>query len=383
VDRECGPKGRVRDDLARVLRGQPPSACVRDEIVASWRESASVGLRHDVFAPPYDGDFGEADECRRAAEPVLEQLGTDLSATDITVVLSDEEARIVLHRVPHARHPVDHPALRRGYLWRVETSGTNALGLASAACAPMVVHGDEHFMDVLTELTMASGPVIDPRTGGLAGAVTLVCPAADANALLLPFARRAASEVEHRLLDDCSAEQRFLEQQFRSARRRTRGPLALVGRHTLLLNAAASRVLTSEDQARLWTHAEEALTLGRTVIAPVGVPDGAQFGASIEPVRAGGEIAGALLRFRVSGGTLRDTRKGRATVGWESLTETELSLAELVAEGLTNRETAARLIMSPHTVDSHLRHIFTKLGINSRVELAHLVAARMPDHVVA
>ena len=42
------------------------------------------------------------------------------------------------------------------------------------------------------------------------------------------------------------------------------------------------------------------------------------------------------------------------------------------AEGLTNREVAERLFVSPHTVNSHLRHVVAKLGINSRVELARL-----------
>jgi len=60
------------------------------------------------------------------------------------------------------------------------------------------------------------------------------------------------------------------------------------------------------------------------------------------------------------------------TEGWGALTASELSVARLVAEGLTNREVAERLFVSPHTVNSHLRHVFTKVGINSRVELARL-----------
>jgi DNA-binding NarL/FixJ family response regulator len=60
------------------------------------------------------------------------------------------------------------------------------------------------------------------------------------------------------------------------------------------------------------------------------------------------------------------------THGWGALTTSELSVARLVAEGLTNREVAERLFVSPHTVNSHLRHVFTKLGINSRVELARI-----------
>lgn len=58
------------------------------------------------------------------------------------------------------------------------------------------------------------------------------------------------------------------------------------------------------------------------------------------------------------------------------LTESEVRVVRLVAEGLTNREVASRLYLSPHTVDSHLRHTFTKLGIRSRVQLAREVARR-------
>jgi DNA-binding CsgD family transcriptional regulator len=60
------------------------------------------------------------------------------------------------------------------------------------------------------------------------------------------------------------------------------------------------------------------------------------------------------------------------TSGWAAMTTAELTVARLVAEGLTNREVAERLFVSPHTVNSHLRHVFSKLGINSRVELARL-----------
>ena len=58
------------------------------------------------------------------------------------------------------------------------------------------------------------------------------------------------------------------------------------------------------------------------------------------------------------------------TSGWAAMTTAELAVARLVAEGLTNREVAERLFISPHTVNSHLRHVFSKLRINSRVELA-------------
>jgi non-specific serine/threonine protein kinase len=52
------------------------------------------------------------------------------------------------------------------------------------------------------------------------------------------------------------------------------------------------------------------------------------------------------------------------------LTSREREIAALVAEGLSNREIAARLGISKRTVDAHIEHIFGKLGVSSRVQLA-------------
>jgi DNA-binding CsgD family transcriptional regulator len=57
---------------------------------------------------------------------------------------------------------------------------------------------------------------------------------------------------------------------------------------------------------------------------------------------------------------------------WLSLTGAEVRVAELVSSGMTNRATAEELIVSPHTVDAHLKHMYVKLGIHSRVELTVL-----------
>jgi DNA-binding CsgD family transcriptional regulator/tetratricopeptide (TPR) repeat protein len=59
----------------------------------------------------------------------------------------------------------------------------------------------------------------------------------------------------------------------------------------------------------------------------------------------------------------------RPTEGWEALTEIERRVARLIANGSTNRETASELSLSPNTVATHLRSIFTKLGVKSRVQL--------------
>ena len=63
----------------------------------------------------------------------------------------------------------------------------------------------------------------------------------------------------------------------------------------------------------------------------------------------------------------------RPAGGWQSLTATERAVSLLVAEGLTNGAVARRLYISPHTVNTHLRHVFAKLAVTNRVALAAVV----------
>ena len=69
-------------------------------------------------------------------------------------------------------------------------------------------------------------------------------------------------------------------------------------------------------------------------------------------------------------------RPGVPAVGWSSLTRAELAVARLVAEGLSNKEIAARLVVSRYTVESHVRNALQKLGMTSRVQLAAEVIRR-------
>jgi len=76
---------------------------------------------------------------------------------------------------------------------------------------------------------------------------------------------------------------------------------------------------------------------------------------------------------------VRRGRRGarrRPTVGWESLTPTERAVVDLVAEGLSNPQVGERLFISRRTVQTHLSHIFTKLDVSSRSQLAAVVGRR-------
>jgi DNA-binding CsgD family transcriptional regulator len=98
--------------------------------------------------------------------------------------------------------------------------------------------------------------------------------------------------------------------------------------------------------------------------------------------RAGATQDAARLRshLRALGIRRRVTTAQRPATGWAAMTKSELAVAQLVANGLTNREIAERLFVSPHTVNTHLRQVFAKLEVNSRVDLTRLATERNTEH---
>jgi DNA-binding CsgD family transcriptional regulator len=71
----------------------------------------------------------------------------------------------------------------------------------------------------------------------------------------------------------------------------------------------------------------------------------------------------------------RGERK-RPSTGWTSLTPSELDVVRLVAQGLPNPDIADALFITRNTVKTHLKHVFGKLGISTRAELAAAAARR-------
>ena len=85
--------------------------------------------------------------------------------------------------------------------------------------------------------------------------------------------------------------------------------------------------------------------------------------------RGGGDLIEVLgVRLRL-GARARGERK-RPSAGWESLTPTELRVVGLTAAGLTNPQIAERMFIARGTVKVHLSHVFAKVGVATRAELA-------------
>jgi ATP/maltotriose-dependent transcriptional regulator MalT len=91
------------------------------------------------------------------------------------------------------------------------------------------------------------------------------------------------------------------------------------------------------------------------------------------------DLARVRARLRAHGVHRRHRGTHRPSSGWEGLTDSERTVVGLVVDGLTSREVAERLFLSVNTVNTHLGHAFTKLGVRSRHELIRLaLAGRQP-----
>jgi DNA-binding CsgD family transcriptional regulator len=94
---------------------------------------------------------------------------------------------------------------------------------------------------------------------------------------------------------------------------------------------------------------------------------------------ADGWAEGALLSIDETVAYVRRGRgaRRRPAAGWGSLTPTELEVVRLAVEGLSNPEIGRRLFMSRGTVKTHLSHVYAKLGVANRTELATLAAPHL------
>jgi DNA-binding CsgD family transcriptional regulator len=267
---------------------------------------------------------------------VLDQLAVDLDGTSVGVVLTDASGEVVDIRTPE-----------RG--------------------------------DVLTAAARVEAPISHPVSGRVLGALALVSTAGEGTALMLSLVTRAAREVEGRLGDEAAMPEKRLLQRFLEERRRAKGPIVLIDERRMFTNSAAAGFVKAGDRDTLWNCAAQLLGDGRT--APATLVLGAiSVEVRCEPVLEGLVPMAALLRLALITDREADASVGgsvRRPYGWGSLTATEESVVELVARGLTNRRVGEHLLISRHTVDFHLRSIFRKLDVSSRVDLTRAALERI------
>ncbi|SKV44954.1 regulatory protein [Mycobacteroides abscessus subsp. massiliense] len=132
-----------------------------------------------------------------------------------------------------------------------------------------------------------------------------------------------------------------------------------------------------------WVHASATEDAGVLLAAVDRATAVAELSAAMAVyVELGADWDAARVRHRLRDLGVRRrhwSHTTRASTGWASLTIAEEKVARLAAGGLTNRQVARELFISAHTVGFHLRQIYRKLEIRSRVDLARIAPPEVCD----
>jgi DNA-binding CsgD family transcriptional regulator len=219
------------------------------------------------------------------------------------------------------------------------------------------VHAYVQDLEKHLQLTMFSGRIADPE-----GAVLLV--------------RGALAEGDsERAADLADATQRLAATvpgypDMAAAADHARGLVdqdaALLEQVAVRYTATRARASALEDAGRSWVSQGDQRSAEALLRQAYDLYEELGSAAGTARVRAWLRTAGTRL--------CHWTHADRPAFGWDSLTDTERVIVGLVAQGLSNRQVASRVFLSSHTVAFHLRHIFWKLGVTSRVQLARMAA---------
>ncbi|CAM3121572.1 LuxR family transcriptional regulator [Mycobacterium simiae] len=344
--------------LAVVGRLDDAAAQVADSVQRCRRQGNAMAL-HILFV--VDGSIqlaaGRLAAARGATESLTLRNSTEATEIDMLrmVVLAEVARRTgdrkLLHEmVKQARdaHPAGSAAVRRG----------TAHVLALAAWQ----RGDVHeAMRWISGISLFEAPLWPQALDLLVLSSQIASAAGDAGL-------RAAAL---RICDVLERERPAFPPLFEAVAGYVRG---MIERDARALTTAAASLQTLSRPVLYASAAEDAAGelahIGRSVEALD------QFNAAFDTYTACGATADALRvgrRLRTLGVQRRIVTHPRAKTGWESLTDSELKVINLIAQGATNNSVAQRLRLSPHTVKAHLRKAFVKLEINSRGELRQML----------
>lgn len=274
-----GPAQRMRSDQARTRRALErlldqgllatpvAQSGVPDVIERSWRRCVGAEVpiaRHDI---PYVADVhGLAPRLHAAAAPVLDRLGDDLGDASVAMFLSDEQGRIIMRRAGESQQlrTLDNSCAAEGFDFSETSIGTNGLGTVARERRPLLVHGSEHYNELLGPLTCAGTPIFEPFTQQLLGTFALACRSENVSPLMTAMATDVGRQIEGNLTAMLGAHERTLIQAFLLATRTERQPVIVVTENTAFGNSAGLVHVTPETHALLWSDlVESGLRAGR------------------------------------------------------------------------------------------------------------------------
>jgi transcriptional regulator of acetoin/glycerol metabolism len=273
---------------------------LRPEIGLSWERSACNGVRRDAVHIPRRCDGDRPGRLLQAAEVVTERMAERLRGLPLAVLLADADARVVALRAgrDNVRAWLDRLLIRPGSLLAEDVIGTNAVGCAVEEGRPFVVAGAEHYRRNLRRLSAGAVAIRHPVSRVVKGALALVCPAEDDNALMLALVEEAAAGIEARMADDIARRERLLLDRFLQATRRSSGAVVCLNRDLLISNTVAGPLVGPADQPLLWDWATKVLASREEYCGELRLAEDVVVQARCSPVRDEEVEAGIFIEMR-------------------------------------------------------------------------------------
>jgi transcriptional regulator of acetoin/glycerol metabolism len=209
---------------------------------------------------------------REAAAPVVDRMTEHLGDLRVGLFVSNDRGHILLRKVqePQYRRILDRASAAEGFDFSEVSVGTNGMGAVLVERRPVLVHGAEHYSDLLEEVTCAATPIFEPFTRRLLGTFSLACATRDASPLMYGLTTDVGRQIEANLTSMLGAREQALIRAYLMAENGTRDPVIVLTDRTVFANTAGVPHLDSTTHAVLWTHLSELTPTGRA--EPMRVP---------------------------------------------------------------------------------------------------------------
>ncbi|MDL9936604.1 helix-turn-helix domain-containing protein [Gordonia sp. ABSL1-1] len=268
-DRDSLEVAAARADFLRDEQ-RPGVRAVSDLVAASWIRSRSAGVDIERQSPHYSDEIDTSSRLVRCADPVLQQLGADISDVALIIALSDNRARMIkrVDLSTKVARMVDRVEFAPGYSYAEDTMGTNGVGTAIQSGQSISIVGPAHYSEQLQPFACTAAPIIDPITGRIEGILDVSTVAQSWSPLMHTLVKAAAKDIGRNLLDDRGQAQRILFNTYLHTDARATNRQAVFGfaDAMCMANAAAQSLFSAEEQAAIRDHVGF-VTTGRDRIA--------------------------------------------------------------------------------------------------------------------
>lgn len=245
----------ARADFLASGHGDPHD--VSQIVVSSWVRSRSAGVDASQALVTAHQDPDPTSRLARCAEPVLRQLGEEVTGLPISIALTDSKARI-LRRSDTDRsigRLLDEVQLSEGFEYSEGAVGTNGIGTVFESGQSVQIVGAEHFHEGLLPFACAGAPIRDPFSGRIEGVLDITCVTERSSPLMHSLARSATRDIEQNLFHDRRHHQQALFDAFLRADARTHEAVLAVGGGVTMGNTRAQHQFTQAEQMSIHAHA--------------------------------------------------------------------------------------------------------------------------------